>query len=83
MLIVGSTLVNITCELFIDIETKKRRVRPIEGEGIEGTVMVECLKKYRDFPIGTLFLAKELKVCQKDVGRIYLRAKDQLLYPLK
>lgn len=82
MLIVGSTLYNITCELFLDFETNKKRVRPIAGQGIEGTVMVECLKKFREHSIGTLFLAKELKVCQKDVGRIYLRAKDQMLYLL-
>lgn len=82
MLIVGSTLTNIICELFVDEETKKKRVRPIQGQGIEGTVMVECLKKFREHTVGTLFLAKELKVCQKDVGRIYLRAKDQMLFLL-
>lgn len=83
MLVIGNNFNNIFCESFLDSQTNRIRVRSIEDENIPEGVLIECLKSIREqYPIGTKFYAKEIKVCKKPDGRIYLRAKDQLIYKL-
>lgn len=82
MLIVGNYIKNIKCESFLDVETNRIRIRPLDNQGIPTDLVIECLREYRKtnvYPLGTTFLAADVKVCQKPIGRIYLRAKDQLL----
>lgn len=83
MLIIGNYINNLECESFLDVETNKIKIRPLENQDIPTNLLIECLKEYRDtskFPLGTKFIAEDVKVCQKTVGRIYLRAKGQLLF---
>jgi hypothetical protein len=83
MLVVGKTFNNVICESFLDSQTNRFRVRSIGDENIPEGILIECLKSIREqYPIGTKFYAKEIKVCKKPDGRIYLRAKDQLIYKL-
>ena len=75
---IGTYYYNIRCENFIDPETKRVRVRPLPGQGLPTHLLIECSKHERErYPLGTLFVANEIKVCIKPIGRIYLRAKDQ------
>lgn len=77
-LILGNYYEDISCESFKDPETGRVRVRPIAGQGLPTNIVIECSRKERDrHPIGTIFTAENVKVCQKPNGRIYLRAKDQ------
>jgi hypothetical protein len=81
MLVIGNTFSNVLCESFLDLETNRVRVRSLGDSNIPAGVLVECLKSIREqYPIGTRFYAEEMKVCKKTDGRIYLRAKDQLIY---
>lgn len=86
MLIIGNYIKNLECESFLDIETNRVRIRPTKNQGIPNDLVIECLREYRDitkFPLGTKFIADDVKVCKKPVGRIYLRAKNQLLTEIK
>jgi hypothetical protein len=48
------------------------------------TLVIECNKMEREaHPIGTKFITENVKVCQKPDGRIYLRAKDQVINKLE
>jgi len=79
-LIVGQYFTNIKCESFLDKQTNRIRVRPLENQQVPSTVFIECLKKIREEnKVGTLFIAENVKVCKKTDGRIYLRAKDQII----
>jgi hypothetical protein len=81
MLVIGNTYQNVHCESFIDSQTNRVRVRTIGNVNIPEGILVECLKSIRDqYPIVTRFYALEMKVCKKLDGRIYLRAKDQMIY---
>ena len=82
MLVIGNTYQNVHCESFLESRTNRVRVRTIGVDAnIPEGILVECLKSIRDqYPIGTLFYAQEMKVCKKPDGRIYLRAKDQMIY---
>jgi hypothetical protein len=85
MLIVGNYIDNIKCESFCDIATNRIRIRPLKGQGLPLDIVIESLKEYRDvtkYPLGTVYLAKRVKVCRKDKGRNYLRADKQLLEKL-
>lgn len=43
-------------------------------------MVIECLKSFREqYPLGTKFIAENVKFCKKTNGRIYLRAKNQIL----
>lgn len=82
-LTVGNYLQNIKCESFLDRETGRVRVRPLPDQGLPTDIVIECSREIREmYPIGTRFLAENVKVCIKPYGRKYLRAKDQLLYKL-
>ena len=82
-LIVGQYLENILCESFIDPETSRIRVRPISGQGIPTSLVIECRSKLRKMdPVGTKFRTENVKVCKKPDGRVYLRAKDQMIYKI-
>lgn len=82
-LIIGNTHTNIICESFKDDETGRIRVRPVDIKIPEYKIVIECSKDVREaYPISTKFLAKEVKVCKKPNGRIYLRAKDQMIYKI-
>jgi hypothetical protein len=79
-LIVGNYYENIKCENFKDKETGRTRVRPLSGQNLPTNVVIECSKTEREsHRIGTKFITENVKVCQKPDGRIYLRAKDQLI----
>ena len=85
-MIIGQYIDNIKCESFIDSETKRVRIRPLPNQEIPNTLLVECRKEFRDankYPIGTKFIAENVKVCKKTTGRIYLRAKDQNLTQIR
>jgi hypothetical protein len=81
MLVIGNTHQNVHCESFIESRTNRIRVRTIGNANIPEGILVECLKSIREqYSIGTRFYAQEMKVCKKPDGRIYLRAKDQMIY---
>lgn len=83
-LVIGTEYNDVLCETFIDPETNRVRVRPIYDERFPEKILIESLKKFRvDFPLRTVFRAESVKVCKKPSGRIYLRAKDQMLYEIK
>ena len=82
-LIIGSYIQNIQCESFLDSETNRKRVRPLPGQGISKKLVIECSREIRErYPIGTKFFAQDVKICEKPYGRIYLRARDQMIYLL-
>lgn len=84
MLVIGTVFNDILCETFLDPETGRVRVRPLPDQGFPRNIVIESLKKFREkYPVRTIFRAESLKVCKKPGGRIYLRAKDQMLYEIE
>jgi hypothetical protein len=82
-LTVGDYFLKIKCENFLDPETGRIRVRPLNGQGLPVNIVIECSMKEREkFPLGTKFITKNVKVCVKPDGRKYLRAKDQMIYKI-
>ena len=82
-LIVGNYIDNVECESFLDPETNRIRVRPLPNQGIPTNVVIECSKKERErHPLRTKFRTDDCKVCVKPDGRIYLRARDQMIYKI-
>lgn len=82
-LIVGTYRSNIKCENFLDPETNRIRVRPLPGQNLPVYLVIECSRSIREaYPLGTVFLAKTVKICDKPNGRIYLRAEDQMIYKI-
>lgn len=82
-LVVGDYIQSVECESFLDPETGRIRVRPLPNQNIPTSVMIECSAKERDkHPLGTRFNTMDVKVCVKPTGRIYLRAKDQMIYKI-
>lgn len=83
MLVIGNSFNNVQCESFLDSATNRVRVQSIGDTNIPAGILVESLRSIRDqYPIGTRFYAEEMKVCKKPDGRIYLRAKEQMIYKL-
>jgi hypothetical protein len=79
-LIIGQYIENIKCESFLDKETNRVRIRPLSDQIVPSTLLIECLKIYREqYPLGTTFVSKNVKVCKKKNGRVYLRSEGQLL----
>lgn len=79
-LILGNYYENIKCENFLDSETGRVRVRPLDGQNLPTNLVIECSKKERELhPVGTEFITENVKVCQKPDGRVYLRAKNQFI----
>jgi hypothetical protein len=82
-LVIGDIFENVKCESFLDPETGRIRVRPLDGQGFENKMVIECSSKERKaHPTGTKFKTENVKVCKKSDGRIYLRAKDQRIYKI-
>lgn len=82
-LIIGNFIDNLKCESFLDRRTGRVRVRPISEQGISTEILIECSRYERDkYPVGTKFYTENVKVCKKPDGRIYLRAKDQMIYKI-
>lgn len=84
MLAIGNYIENVKCESFKDLETNRIRIRPLPNQGLPTNLVIESLKIFRDetkYPLGSIFIARRIKVCQKEVGRIYLRADKQILEP--
>lgn len=82
-LIIGEFYDNIKCESFKDPETGRIRVRPLPNQSLPAKIVIECRKSIREeHKIGTQFRAENVKVCKKTDGRVYLRAKDQMIYKL-
>jgi hypothetical protein len=78
---IGNTYYKIKCESFLDIDTNRIRVRPCLNQTLPQDLVIECSKAIREsHPIGTIFTCEEVKVCKKPQGRIYLRAKNQMIY---
>ena len=78
---IGNIYKDIKCESFLDFETNRVRVRPCDSELVSKEMVIECSKLIREsYPIGTRFYCEEVKVCKKPEGRLYLRAKDQMIY---
>jgi hypothetical protein len=83
MLVVGNYIENVKCESFRDSETNRIRVKPLQGQNIPTDIVIECSSKIRkENPVGTKFVTENVKVCKKTNGRIYLRAKDQMIYKI-
>lgn len=81
--LLGSYIPNVKCESFLDYETNRIRVRPLEGQGIPTNLVIECSKAIREsHPIGTKFYTRNAKVCTKPDGRFYLRAEDQMIHKI-
>jgi hypothetical protein len=81
---IGNVYKNIKCESFLDSETNRIRVRPCKNQVVSIEMVIECSRNIREsHPIGTIFYCEEVKVCKKPQGRIYLRAKDQMIYFIK
>ena len=82
-MVIGNYYYNIKCETFLDPETGRIRVRTLSNQIVPENILVESLKIIRNsHPVGTMFIAEEMKVCRKTSGRIYLRAKDQIVRKL-
>ena len=82
-LIIGEFYDNVKCESFKDPETGRIRVRPLPNQGLPTKIVIECRKSIREeHKMGTQFRAENVKVCKKTDGRVYLRAKDQMIYKL-
>ena len=80
-LIVGNYITSVKCENYRDPLTNRIRVRPLHNQGIPTNLVIECSKYERErYPLGTKFTTVDCKVCKKPDGRIYLRAKDQMIY---
>ena len=79
-LIVGNVIENVICESFKDPETGRIRVRPLPGQNLPTKIVIECSRPERNaHPVGTKFITENVKVCKKEDGRIYLRAKNQFI----
>lgn len=84
MLTIGNYIDNIKCESFKDTETGRIRVRPLKGQGLPTKLVISCLKRVREaHPVGTKFRTENVLVCKQADGRIYLYAKDQMIYKIK
>jgi len=60
------------------------QVRTLPCPAIPESLNVECSKRIRaEYPVGTKFMTKYVKICQKPDDILYARAKDQMIYPLK
>lgn len=82
-MVIGNYYNNIKCESFRDPETGRIRVRPLPGQLVPVNTFIECSVPMRNrYPEGTLFITENVKVCKKRDGRIYLRAKDQVITKL-
>jgi len=82
-LVIGDIIDDVMCESFKDPETGRIRVRPLSGQGLPTKSLIECSSTERKaHPVGTKFKTENVKVCKKTDGRIYLRAKDQMIYKL-
>ncbi len=78
---IGDIYENIHCVNFRDPETERVRVHPLPYQGLPENILIECSKKEREkYPLGTEFLTESVRVCKKPDGRLYLRAKDQMIY---
>ena len=63
-----------------DPETGRIRVRPLPGQNLPIKIVIECSRSERNaHPVGTKFITENVKVCKKEDGRIYLRAKNQFI----
>lgn len=83
MLTIGNYIENVKCESFKDPETGRIRVRPLEGQGLPTKIVIECsVDERKAHPIGTKFKTENVRVCKKPDGRIYLRAKNQMIYKM-
>lgn len=79
-LIIGNYIESVKCENFKDPETGRIRVRPLPDQGLSTKLVIECSKFERErYPLETKFITADVKVCVKPDGRIYLRARDQMI----
>ena len=80
-MLIGNIYKNIKCESFLDPETNRIRVRPCSNQIVSDNMVIECSRDIREsHPIGTKFYCEEVKVCKKPEGRLYLRAKNQMIF---
>ncbi|AEA42594.1 hypothetical protein [Fluviicola taffensis] len=83
MLVIGTKYLDVLFETFLDPETSHIRVRPLSDQGFPPNILIESLTKFRDeYPEGTVFRTESVTVCKRPEGRIYLRAKNQMLYEI-
>ena len=82
-LIIGDVFENIKCESFKDPETGRVRVRPLKGQGGATKIVISCYMKLRKAqPIGTKFITDNVLVFKQSDGRVYLYAKDKMIYKI-
>lgn len=78
---IGNVYQNIKCESFLFTETNRIRVKQLINQVVSTDMLIECSRDIREsHPIGTKFYCEEVKVCKKPLGRIYLRAKYQMIF---
>ena len=83
LLIIGNYIQAVKCENYRDPFTNRIRVRPLPNQGIPTDLAIECSMYERErHSLGTRFTTIDCKVCKKPDGRIYLRAKDQMIYKI-
>ena len=82
-LVIGNIFDDVKCKSFKYPETGRIRVRPLSGQGLPTNILIECSSNERKIhPVGSKFRTENVKVCKKTDGRIYLRAKDQMIYKI-
>lgn len=53
LLIIDNYIINVKCENFYDSASSKIRVRPLPGQGLPTSLMIECCRKERtSHPLG-------------------------------
>lgn len=78
---IGEYYSQVQCESFFDDESNRVRIRTIPNSLFPHQILVESLKSFRDeYPVGTIFYTENIKICKKPNGRVYARAKDQMLF---
>ena len=83
MLVIGNYIDSLKCESFLDPETLRIRVRPIKGQELPTTMVIECSKKKREaHSIGTLVKGETVKVCKKPDGRFFSRAIEKMIFKI-
>jgi hypothetical protein len=81
-LIIGNYIDNVQCILYLDPSTNRKRVKTIGNGSVPDGILIECNKdNSNEHSVGTFFTTESIKICKKPDGRIYGRAKDQMIYP--
>jgi hypothetical protein len=74
----------VKCELVLDPETNRKRFLALPNQGVPTNLFIEGDKSIRaQYDVGTIFIASQITVHKKKIGRLYLRAQHQSLTPVE